>query len=148
VSARVAVGAVVVHPDGRVLLVRRARPPLAGAWTLLGGKPEPGEDLADAVAREVREETGLDVDVGPEVAVVTLAREGFVYEVHEFLAVPLDPSSPPVAGDDALEVEWTHAEELEARGVLPDARAVIATALERAPRSASRAGGASGSPRR
>jgi 8-oxo-dGTP diphosphatase len=57
----VGVGAVVVH-DGRVLLVRRGREPLKGHWTLPGGVLEVGESLAEGVAREVKEETGLDVE--------------------------------------------------------------------------------------
>lgn len=124
----IAIGAVVMHPDGRVLLVRRARPPLAGAWTILGGKPRGGEALRDAVAREVREETRLEVDVREELVVVQLEREGFAYEVHEFLAVPRDPEATLVAGDDALEAAWVAPGELAAWGVLPDAIAVVALA--------------------
>ncbi len=56
-----AVGAVIVQ-DGRVLLVRRGSEPLKGHWTLPGGVLEVGETLAAGVAREVKEETGLDVD--------------------------------------------------------------------------------------
>jgi ADP-ribose pyrophosphatase YjhB (NUDIX family) len=56
------VGAVIVR-DGRVLLVRRGRDPMKGHWTLPGGVLEVGESLAQGVAREVREETGLDVEV-------------------------------------------------------------------------------------
>ncbi|MGP8250760.1 MAG: NUDIX hydrolase [Terracidiphilus sp.] len=58
----VGVGAVIVN-DGRVLLVRRGRDPMKGHWTLPGGVLEVGESLAQGVAREVREETGLEVDV-------------------------------------------------------------------------------------
>jgi ADP-ribose pyrophosphatase YjhB (NUDIX family) len=57
----VGVGAVVVHQD-RVLLVRRGREPLKGRWTLPGGVLEVGESLVEGVAREVMEETGLQVE--------------------------------------------------------------------------------------
>jgi 8-oxo-dGTP diphosphatase len=57
----VGVGAVIVE-DGRVLLVRRGSEPLKGHWTLPGGVLEVGESLAEGVAREVKEETGLEVE--------------------------------------------------------------------------------------
>lgn len=60
----VGVGAIVFDDAGRVLLVERGRPPGQGLWSVPGGKLEPRETLAQAVAREVREETGLVVEVG------------------------------------------------------------------------------------
>ena len=51
-----------IFRDGRVLIVRRARPPARGVYTLPGGGVELGETLEEAVVREVREETSLDVE--------------------------------------------------------------------------------------
>ena len=64
----VGVGAVIVE-DGRVVLIRRRFEPLAGQWSLPGGTLELGESLEAGVAREMLEETGLTVEVGPVVEV-------------------------------------------------------------------------------
>ena len=65
----VGIGAIVVDDAGRVLLVKRRYEPLAGQWSLPGGALEVGETLEAGVAREILEETGLVVDVGPVVEV-------------------------------------------------------------------------------
>lgn len=64
----VGVGAVIID-QGRVVLIRRRFEPLAGQWSLPGGGVEVGETLEAAVAREMLEETGLSVEVGPVVEV-------------------------------------------------------------------------------
>jgi len=62
----VGVGAVIVDA-GRVLLVKRKYEPLAGRWSLPGGAVEVGETLEESIVREMSEETGLDIEVGPVV---------------------------------------------------------------------------------
>jgi ADP-ribose pyrophosphatase YjhB (NUDIX family) len=61
--------AIVAH--GRLLLVQEAKPQMRGKWNLPGGHVEPPEDLRSAAAREVLEETGLDVVPGPLLRIFT-----------------------------------------------------------------------------
>jgi 8-oxo-dGTP diphosphatase len=85
-SPLVGVGAVVVD-RGRVLLVQRGREPLKGRWTLPGGLLELGESLAAGVAREVLEETGLEVEPLELVELVDrIHREGERVRYHYVLA--------------------------------------------------------------
>jgi 8-oxo-dGTP diphosphatase len=134
-STQRAVGAVIFDDEGRVLLVRRGKPPHKGAWTLPGGRIEPGESSEAAVEREVLEETGLTVRALRLVETVLLCEEGFSYEIDDYLCRQL-PGAPAHAGDDALDVRWVHRGELEALGVRAAAVAVIdrATHLAQTPK--------------
>jgi 8-oxo-dGTP diphosphatase len=95
------VGAVVQDDAGRLLLVRRGREPSRGLWSLPGGRVEPGETPAEAVVREVREETGLLVRAGEPVGSVRIPAEDVVYDVLDLRCVLTDATSAPAAGDDA-----------------------------------------------
>jgi len=128
----VGVGAIVV--DGsRVLLVKRAYEPLKGEWSLPGGAVEVGETLADAVAREVREETGLDVGVGPLVEVLERVhreadgRVEFHYVLADYVCTPLGGTLVPAS--DAADARWVSFDEMGAYGVSATTVAVIAKAL-------------------
>lgn len=100
----VAVGAVVVVDD-RLLLVRRGRGPAQGFWSVPGGRVEAGETLAEAVVRELAEETGLEGVCGEFVGWVERIGDGFHFVILDFRVTLLD-DRPAVAGDDAAEVEW------------------------------------------
>ena len=65
----VGVGAVIVDERGRVVLIKRRYEPMAGRWSLPGGGVEVGETLEEGVAREMLEETGFEVEVGPVIEV-------------------------------------------------------------------------------
>jgi len=82
----VAVGGIVFDATGRVLLVERGRPPGAGLWSVPGGKVDGSETLAQAVAREVREETGLVVEVGALACVVERMGDDHHYVILDYVA--------------------------------------------------------------
>lgn len=129
----VGVGAVIVD-GGRVVLVKRASEPLKGEWSLPGGAVEIGEILADAVVREVREETGLEVRVGPVVEVLDRVHRSPDGRV-EYHFVLVDYLCAPVggllsAGSDAQDVCWASIDELSAYRLNETATAVVAKGLE------------------
>lgn len=107
----VGVAAVVLH-QSEVLLIRRGREPLLGAWSLPGGALELGETTADGIVREVFEETG--VHIKPVEIVATLdrivrdeqQRVRFHYVLVEWLCIANDEPQQPVCGDDAVEAKW------------------------------------------
>jgi len=104
-------GALVLDGAGRLLVVRRGRPPGLGLWSVPGGRVEDGETVAQAVAREVREETGLEVEVGPLVGRVQRpGPDGEVYDIWDHTAVATGGTLQ--AGDDAADVRWVTAAEL------------------------------------
>jgi 8-oxo-dGTP diphosphatase len=104
------VGAIVVD-GGRLLLVRRGRPPGEGLWSLPGGRVEPGETDAEAVRRELLEETGLHVVVGERAGTVERPGAGVVYEIHDYLATSA-PGGRLSPGDDAADAAWVHPSDL------------------------------------
>ena len=122
------VGAVIVH-DKRVLLVRRANPPLQGEWSIPGGLVETGETAQEAVVREVREETCLNIQPTQLIEVF----ERILKDEHsrvQYHYVLLDYRCTVVGGNaqaasDVSELRWTKLEELESLSVPPETCAVI-----------------------
>ena len=105
-----AVGAVVLHHD-HVLLVRRSTPPEAGFWSFPGGRVEPGERMADAAAREVREETGLDVEIDRPLDWVERIGPDHHFVIVDFAAT-VPERQEPTPGDDAADARWVHLDEI------------------------------------
>jgi mutator protein MutT len=116
----IGVGAVVLDGDS-VLLVQRGHAPLKGEWSLPGGAVELGETLAAALAREVLEETGIQIDVGPVVDVLDRlhrdedGRLQFHYVVVDYLCRPL--TKQIAYGSDADNARWVSRSDLPAYGV-------------------------------
>ena len=105
-APQVCVGCVALH-DGDLLLIRRGHGPAAGQWSVPGGRVEPGELLAEAAIRELREETGLEGVCGELIGWVELIDEdgGPHFVILDFEVTVLDDATP-VAGDDAAEARW------------------------------------------
>jgi 8-oxo-dGTP diphosphatase len=82
----VGVGAIVFDDAGRALLIERGRAPGAGLWSIPGGRLEARETLAQAVAREVREETGLIVEVGGLACVVERMADDYHFVLLDYFA--------------------------------------------------------------
>ena len=128
----VAVGAVILDGD-RVLLVKRGQEPLKGEWSLPGGAVEVGETLDAALAREVREETCLDVAVGPVVEVLDRIRRDagggieYHYVIIDYLCRVRGGTA--AGGSDADEARWVEAASLDAYHLTEKAASVIHRAL-------------------
>lgn len=129
----VGVGGVVVH-EGRVLLIRRGKPPLYGRWVVPGGTVELGEPLAEALVREMREETGLEVEPFELLTVFDrIERDGerviYHYVIVDYLC--RWRSGEAQAASDALDVAWARPDELERYDLPPKALEVVQDAFRR-----------------
>ena len=100
----VCIGAIAIDEDD-LLLIRRGRGVGAGFWSVPGGRVEEGETLAEAVVRELHEETGIEGVCGQLVGVEEVLSEGFHFVILDY-AVSVLERVEPVAGDDAAEAAW------------------------------------------
>ena len=102
----VCVGAVIVDAD-ELLLVKRGRGVGAGKWSIPGGRVEGGEAMAEALVREVFEETGLEVVCDELVGWVERIDHDHHFVILDFRASLLDLARrDPTPGDDAVEAAW------------------------------------------
>ena len=134
----VGVGAVILI-EGRVVLIKRRFEPLAGQWSLPGGALELGETLEAGVAREILEETGLEVEVGPVIEVFDriLLDEAKKVRYHYVL---VDYVCRPVGGrlqygSDVADVVLADPDQLDEYRLTPKAAAIIQRALDMQKRS-------------
>ena len=126
------VGAVIVD-NGRILLARRTNPPMQGEWSIPGGLVESGETIKEAVIREVREETGLEIEPVQLVEVFERvlrdkeARVQYHFVLIDYLCRLL--SGEARAGSDVSDLVWATADELESHSVAEETRRVIHKAI-------------------
>ena len=124
----VGVGAIIIEGD-RVLLVKRAHPPIQGQWSIPGGVLEVGEMVREAAIREAREETGLIVEPGELLGVYDRIlrdpenRVQYHYVLIDFLCRPT--GGELLAASDATEVRWFSREELRGVQLAEDTQDVI-----------------------
>ncbi len=108
---------VVVWRGAELLLIQRGKPPRAGSWSLPGGMQELGETVRETAAREIREETGLEIeittliDVFDSVSRDDTGRIRLQYTLVDFTAEWRGGDA--IAGSDAAGVKWVHPDELE-----------------------------------
>ncbi len=112
-------GGIVFDRAGRLLLIRRVRPPGAGLWSVPGGRCLPGESDEDACAREVAEETGLAVRVLHLAGRVRRdAPGGRIFDIADFVCV-VEGRADLAAGDDASEARWVGRADFDTLPLVP-----------------------------
>jgi mutator protein MutT len=126
------VGAIIVE-NGRILLVRRANPPLQGEWSIPGGLVETGETIKEALIREVREETCLEIEPVRLIEVFERilrdkdARVQYHFVLIDYLCRLV--SGEAVASSDVTHVVWVTADVLESYSVAEETCRVIRKAI-------------------
>jgi|SRR5579862_2571352 len=136
----IGVGAIIVE-DGRVLLVKRGHPPLAGEWSIPGGVLEVGETLREAAIREALEETGLTVEPTTLLGVYDRilrdadGRTLYHYVLIDFRCRRL--AGEALASGDAAEVRWFRQDEISGLSLAEDTAEVINLGFEKRSESSS-----------
>jgi 8-oxo-dGTP diphosphatase len=135
----VGVGGVVIY-ESRALLIKRGSEPLRGAWSIPGGTLEVGETLTEGVARELLEETGLVVRVGPLIEVFEridaaapkrtvngVERPRYHYVIVDYLCARLSGEARP--GSDVTDVAYAREGELARFGMTDTAMRILRQAF-------------------
>jgi 8-oxo-dGTP diphosphatase len=137
IAGRIVLGVAAVIWNGRgdVLLIRRAKEPRKGQWSLPGGKLEFGETLIEGVRREVREETGLEVEILGLIDVAETIRDAEAGAANDhFVLIDYSArviSGTAVAASDAAEARWFALEELDTLPLWSEMHRIIALSAER-----------------
>lgn len=125
---RPAVGVVVLR-GANVLLIRRKNPPRQGQWSIPGGKQETGETIRQTAVREVREETGMEITLGPLLDVIDgiFHDEDGTLTHHMTLIDFVAEAKPgePIAGDDASEARFVPIADLRWYGLWAQTERII-----------------------
>ena len=130
----IGVGSIIIEAD-RVVLVKRAHPPIQGHWSIPGGVLEVGEMVREAAVREAREETGLIVEPGELLGVFDRIlrdpdqRVQYHYVLIDFLCLRV--GGELLAASDAAEVRWFTREELPTLNLAEDTLEVIEEGFRR-----------------
>ena len=132
-SPLVGVGAVIWNELGEIVLIRRGQPPRRGEWSIPGGKLEWGESVRDGLLREVREETGLTVEIAGLIDVVDgIARDDSGAVLHHYVLIDFNTrilGGVLSAGGDAVEARWVAFAALGEYSLWTETRRIIETAM-------------------
>ena len=130
----VGVGAVVMDSD-MVLMIKRGKPPRQGSWSLPGGAQELGETIREAARREVREETGLQIEIFGLIDVVDSVRSDADDKIeYHYTLIDLAGYSVGgtlMAGGDAQDCRWFTRTEINAMDIWSETKRIISLAVDK-----------------